>query len=253
MDEDWVSPAIRNLMDLWVKPEIERRLKDGRLQLPFILDAAQVVMYSDSRPPEIRLNNEIRAQAYVKLKDGVSKQKGDQVNQDEIEYVHQLQLPPDADPDCGHATIVRMGNGWGLSFDFVYNKGLSFQHIRSAEDFFATAVDARSQGRIAPFLDNLFSAAELAARSILLSAPDPDFAKKGSHGSIHSRINQEGKLGNLDAGLVQAFNSLQAKRTDARYRAESFALDESTAAELQKSVRDLIDLAKRRIDRSPPK
>lgn len=63
-------------------------------------------------------------------------------------------------------------------------------------------------GYVTPFLDNLFNAAELAARAILLSVPDPQFRKRGSHATIHSRINLEAKLGNLDPGHAQAFNRL---------------------------------------------
>jgi hypothetical protein len=51
------------LMDLFVRPEVERRQTEGRLPKPATLFAAQVIMFPDGRPVRVRLNQEVRCRA----------------------------------------------------------------------------------------------------------------------------------------------------------------------------------------------
>ena len=252
MDEEWVAAAIRNFLELWIKPEIDRRLSVGTLSRPYALSSAQIVFFPDGRMPLVRLDDEVKAQGWAKVKPGISKEKGEIVFEEDIEEIVQIMLPPDSDRDCGHATILRFRDRWLLSFDFVYNKALSSSLLQSSEDFLATAVDALSKDRIAPFLDNLFNSAELAARSLLLSVPDPKFREKGSHFVIHSRINLEAKRGAIDPDLAKAFNSLYENRVGARYQPQPKSIDPAQTRYLLESTERLIALAKQRIARPEP-
>ncbi len=252
MEDSWVAPAIKNFLELFVKPEIDRRKNNKTLVIPFSFSAAQIIFYSDGLQPIVRLNEEVQAQGLAKLKPGIAKTKGDMVFSDDIEEVSQIKLPPGEDPNCGHVTILKIGNRWALSFDFIYNKELSSQHISKAEEFIQIANNALSLGYVAPFLDNLFNAAELATRAILLSVPDPNFRKKGSHSTIHNRINLEAKLGNINPDYTRAFNKLYNLRVAARYKLDALKLKSSEVSELQSAIQGLVNLAKSRIIRPDP-
>jgi hypothetical protein len=169
-------------MDLWVTPEVERRQAAGAIPKPFNLHAAQVIFYADARPHEIRLNEEVRAIGKVKLKQGVSKQKGAPIYSNEIEDYEAFRLPDDEDPNCGHITLHRFADQWSLAFDLIYNKGISSEHLAAAEEFLKSAEAALEQGHYRVVVDNLFSASELAAKALLLTTPLPGKGTKMGRG-----------------------------------------------------------------------
>lgn len=156
--------ALQQFMDIYVLPEIGRRQELGLLDKPLNLRAAQIIFFPDRRTPEVRINSEVKAIGEVKLKDGVTKKPGEAVFESEREGLGKINLTDEDDPDCGHATMVKLG-------DFRYNKGLSREHIGRAEEFYAAAKFSLDKGNIAACFDNLYSAAELAAKAFLLTIP----------------------------------------------------------------------------------
>jgi len=65
----------------------------------------------------------------------------------------------------------------------------------------------------APFVDTLFSAAELAARAHLLGIPDREFTRKGTHKSIQIRFNKWANIGNAKPPHRDVLNTLAAFAT----------------------------------------
>jgi hypothetical protein len=97
------------------------------------------------------------------------------------------------------------------------------------------------------FVDTCFSAAELTAKALLLTSPQPGENRKMSHGRIHSRYNLEAKYGNVDALHKDAFNRLATLRSSARYLNGTLELDENDAQTLMKAVEDAIEFMDRRL------
>ena len=81
-------------------PEIRKRLDEGRID-SFVLHVAQFVQRED-RPPQIRLNDEIRGEALVRANRDVS--KGDTVYVRDLVGVEGFDLHPD-ERDAGHFTL----------------------------------------------------------------------------------------------------------------------------------------------------
>ncbi len=48
-------------MRIWIRPEIERRLRNGQLANDIVLTKAQVLLSPDKRNSEVRLNEEVKA------------------------------------------------------------------------------------------------------------------------------------------------------------------------------------------------
>jgi len=246
LDEEARKRTFDHVMEIWFEPEIRRRQEQGSAQKPFPLRAAQVIIYPDNRPHEIRLNEEVQAIGHMKLKDSVTKNEGDPVYLHELEEVPSIHLPETADPNCGHFTLLLIGDRWYGSFDFRYNKGKASELLAVAEEFFETASAALAAGRLRPAIDNLFSAAELAAKAYVMSTPLPGDSEKKCHGLVHSRFNMFSRHGNIESEHRKAFNALANARANARYVQGTFAERPELIAKWQSDIGDLISYVRAR-------
>jgi HEPN domain-containing protein len=209
------AETLQDIFDLYFGPEIERRKSAGNLIEPFVLRMAQVV-FTEDQEPEVRLNDEVRISLIVKAQRTV--QKGDPVYDSDIEEIDSFELDH-ADADAGHYTAVRWKGGWRILFDFRRNKGRALNFLKRAEEFLSVAEHALSQQFYGPFVDNTFSACELLAKAILITAAGTESSRAKSHRVIHSGINKWSKLGNVNGKFIEVFNKLSDARSSARYKA----------------------------------
>lgn len=125
MDAEMAERVIEQAYEFWIGPEIERRQLAGELPEDFALHGAQVVFGMDEGPPEVRLNDQVKAVAEVTAARAIA--KGEQVTEDDIAGYKDILLT-DADPDAGHITIVAHKGGWVLAFDFRRNASRIAEH-----------------------------------------------------------------------------------------------------------------------------
>ncbi len=242
------SRVLEQFLNLFVTPEIKRRQEAGELEKPLDLRSAQIIFSPYDNKPQVRINSEVRGIGQFKLKPGVRKKKGETIFENEVDGLGIINLTEEDDPDCAHATLVKIGNTWAIAFDFRYNKGLSETHIEAARQFYESAEIALNKEHWAPFIDNLFSASELLARSILLSIPDPKFRNKASHKAIQMKYNRFSDLGNVKTEYCETFNKLSGLRDRARYLKGDVSITEAEGHELLDTIKNMIDDAKSRID-----
>jgi uncharacterized protein (UPF0332 family) len=238
--------VFKNAMDLWFGPEIERRQAEGRLPKPVEFLGGQVIFHLDQRGNEIRLNQEVRATASVKLK--VSKEAGQPIYAHEIDGWDDLRLPEAEDPNCGHFTVLRLQDKWYIFFDFRYNKGHARELLDASRQFLSAAEHSLSQGNFRAFVDNLFSSSELAAHAVLVTTTMVNV--DSSHGEVHSRFNQFSRLGNVDASHRDTFNTLASMRVKARYVSGPFFISQETAQKHLAAIKELHGHAELRISRT---
>lgn len=236
--------VFQQFMDLFVNPEVMRRQEAGDLPKPLDLRAAQIIFFANGRKPQVRINKEIRAIAKVKFKEGISKNSGEPVFAHEIEDLGEINLIDDDDPDCGHATLVKINGRWTIAFDFQYNKGLSRNHIKTASEFYEAAEFSFSRKNWSAFVDNLFSCAELSAKVILLTFLSPELARKATHPLIRQRYNRFADLGDFDETHRSVLNKLSGWRINARYLKGRVPVSEDEAVELLNIVKDMLTYAK---------
>ena len=74
-ETDIFGTAFQQAMDIWIKPEIEERKAKGRISQDFILSKAQIIFSGDQRHIKVRLNEEVKAKALVKVKANKQKKK----------------------------------------------------------------------------------------------------------------------------------------------------------------------------------
>jgi HEPN domain-containing protein len=221
MDEQVSEAVIQQAMEFWINPEIERRRAAGALSEDFALSAAQVILDPNAAEPEVRLNDEVKAALLVEANREVV--RGEELTREDVTAYKDIILTED-DANAGHITIVPHEGRWALAFDFRRNAAHMAQHAERARQFLDTAAWARREGKLAPFVDNLFSATELMAKGLLIWMPDETLLKGKSHGRIHDRLNFEGKMENVDPRFPKLLNELAALRRPARYLARDFNL-----------------------------
>ncbi len=224
VDAEMAERVVEQAYGFWIGPEIERRQTAGELPGDFALYGAQVVFGVDEGPPEVRLNEEVKAVAEVTAARAIA--KGEQVTEDDTAGYRNILLT-EADPDAGHITIVAYKGGWVLAFDFRRDASRIAEHAKAAEEFLIAAESARDQRHSRAFVDNLFSATELMAKGMLIWQPDRSLLDSKTHRYIKGRFNREGKLSNVDSRFVDLLNRLGNLRERARYLAGGFALSDA--------------------------
>jgi uncharacterized protein (UPF0332 family) len=238
-----------HLLETFISPEVVRRQELGQLPRPLEIRAAQVIFFPDGKKPDVWVNEEIQAIAHIKLKEGVTKDAGEPIYESEIEGLEAITLTDNVDPDCGHVTFFRVNQSWILAFDFIYNKSLSRRHIKTAEEFINVAEYSYGKGYLPAFIDNLFSAAELLAKAVLLSFwLDPQFHDKAGHKAIHSRYNKFAQLGNVRALHAETFNKLAHLRYPARYLKRPVDIDKAAAETYLQNVKNMLNETKKLIN-----
>ncbi len=244
-DEKMWHNVFQQLMHLYITPELKRRQNAGELPEPDLL-SAQIIFYPDGKPPQVRINSEVKGIAWVKLKPCPSKKSGEAIYENEIEEVAKINLSQGENPDCAHITILKTENTWRLAVDLRYNKALSRKHIEVAKEFFESAQNSFEQKKWHPFIENLFAASELSAKAVLLLIHDPKFMKTKKHSTIHSRYNQFANLGNVEVDYKNTFNTLTDLRPRARYLNRTLSISEKDAQNFLNTVRAIIDDAELR-------
>lgn len=231
-ETDIFGTAFQQAMDIWIKPEIEERKAKGRLSQDFILSRAQIIFSGDRRHIKVRLNEEVKAKALVKVKVNKQKRKGAMVSEEDIDEIEEIKLT-EKDPNCAHITLIKFKNSWIGWFDAIYNKGEAKKHIEAAREFLESARDNLGKERLRPFFENSFACAELAAKSVLLTLPDEEILKGKSHDLRLQRFQNWADLGNVPQDFSATLKRLNGLRGSARYLCSTEFKSEDTKNVLQ--------------------
>ena len=99
----------------------------------------------------------------------------------------------------------------------LIDKNVAKKHMQLADEFLELSKLAYESNFIIPFIDNLYSAAELFIKATLLIIPDKKLTKKATHKMIQMKYNKFAQLGNVDIEHKDIFNKLAGLRIKARY------------------------------------
>ena len=237
--KEGVDRILRQAQELWWLPEIERRKTAGTIDANFTFSMAQALFRPDNSI-ETRFNEEVRGVANVRASRSV--EKGDHVYRSDLDGLESFDLVEE-DLDCGHFTMIKVTEGWFLSFNFLRSRSLCAKLLYSAKDFLDVARYSIQQKKSRPAVDNLYSSCELISKAQLILTSMLDRSAK-SHRAVSTRINQWRQLGNIDADYVELFNRLGRLRPSCRYEGvtidhtllseDEFALVETQISRLEK-------------------
>jgi uncharacterized protein (UPF0332 family) len=223
---------MKQALELWINPEIERRKQNNTLPDNFSLNMVRVIMNFNS-PNEIRFNNEVKVILKGRLVKDITEHEGRQVNIDEVmEKINRVVLTEN-DPNAGHFTMILHRGFWHIEFDFRYNATLCLEHYNAAKEFLESAKISMNRNNFRAFIDNLFSATELIAKAKLLMHDKTVFNSK-KHGTVHARYNQYGNYGNIESKYTKLLNQLSSLRPKARYVQSNFSISKEDAKKMFK-------------------
>jgi len=212
---DQISQRLfQQTMDVWILPEIDKRRHEKRLPDNFNLNRAQIIFSLDRGWTKVRLNEEVKAIAEVKVR--VSMNKDEPIYEHEVDDIKSIKLT-DQDPNSAHITLMLFRNMWVIAFDFRYNKKRIKNHIEAAKEFLESAKDDLSENRLRPFFENSFACAELAAKAILLQLPDRTILHGKDHDSRIGKFRKWADLGNVKTEYSTMLSKLESLRSSARY------------------------------------
>ena len=235
-DAEGSKALLEQVLTVWVNPEIERRRSAGTWTDGFTLHGAQIIM-NIGEAPKVRLNDEVKGVLAGVCARAV--EKGECVGWDALSEVKELFLT-NQDPDAGHITLLRIDNQFAIFFDCRYNATKVGKHLDAAGEFLGCATHARDKNYQRAFAENLFGAAELIAKSLLMLMPDERVLQNAKHGYIAAELNRRSKLRPLQKDFVQLFNELGPMRHTARYVRGDPELGEATMTKMLATVSDAL-------------
>jgi len=242
LSKEFNDNFIKHMAQLYIDPEIEKRRSENRLPKNFVINAVQVIINFDG-PNEVRFNDEVTANIIGNFTKPVN--DGEQATVDDLEEIVDVHLT-DRDPNAGHVTLFVHKGKWVGRFDFRYNAFRSRGHLSAAREFLDAAVASLQKGHWRSFIDNLHSATELMAKSVLLLHDELILTGK-THGIVHSRFNQWGHLGNVDARYTTLLNKLSSLRGPARYLKGDLHMAADEANNMVAVAEDMFTDASRRV------
>lgn len=231
-DADFGRELTKNLLRLFIVPEMNRREAAGELPADFTLYAGQILM-EPGMPHEIRLNEEVRGVFVLRADSSI--EEGTDVSVADFATiaadVHNFVLEHHDRPNCGHMTMILNGSQWFITFDLRYNAARIADHLAAIKEFLHSAEENLRQERLRAFANDLFIAVELMAKSRLMVHPDERLLISRKHTFTISEFNRFAKQGNADKRFASLLNDLAALRNDARYPTGAFTLTSERAAE----------------------
>lgn len=230
LTDEFKRRVYEQLFEMWINPEIDRRRVAGRLPDDFALYAAQVIMNPEATGNEVRLNDEVAAIAMVRARGPL--EPGEPVSSEQVEQILGLELT-ERDPNAGHMTLLYHANGWHLSFSFRYNTARITESIEAARQFLNCARFALSEGYLRVFVENLFAAVELLAKSEFLALADRDIMSTKKHSAIRAKYNRwGGRVDGFDHRFAALLNRLGELREPARYLRRPLTLTTDGGADM---------------------
>lgn len=222
-DKEMSNRLFNHVLQIWVNPEVERRIKDGRLpNQPYRLYAAQIISLTDGRENITRLNDEVKTEIVgIASK---SLQPNEQfVIEEGLRQIERLQLTKEDDPNAGHLTMMLFKGRWFINFDFRYNKQKARERLDAAAEFLDAAKINREKLLLRPMAENLFAAIELCIVAQMLLQADKKYTKNQHHTGTENRYTKFIDIGNPKVEYKNTFLQLKNLRKSGRYLQKNFS------------------------------
>jgi len=97
-DKEMGNRLFNHASEIWINPEVERRIKAGSLpNQPYYLHAAQIISFTDGRENIIRLNDEVKTEI-VGVASNTLQPNEEFVIHEGLRQINSLRLTKEDDP-----------------------------------------------------------------------------------------------------------------------------------------------------------
>lgn len=244
LDEEGAKTFFNHILQIWIHPELNKRVQNGLISNDYQVTKAQVVLDPDKNSVEVRLNDEVKALAIAKLKPGIKKQFKEEIFEDEVAEIREIRLTDQDSPDAGHLTLLQLKGEWLIHFDFRHNKGRAKERYNAALQFYDTAKFCFEKQFWRAFVDNLFSSVELLATAQLFVTSEQEYIKRQSHAKTRLKYNSMMLVSKKNEDYKDLLNKLHGLVDGARYLSKPFEIKSEDAESYLKTLQDMVDFTK---------
>ncbi|HZB73275.1 MAG TPA: hypothetical protein VE378_00885 [Nitrososphaeraceae archaeon] len=244
-DKEMANRLFNQVLEIWINPEVERRIKTGSLpDQPYYLHAAQIISFTDGRENIVRLNDEVKTEI-VGIASKTLQPNEKFVIDEGLRQINNLRLTKEDDPNAGHLTMMHFKGHWFINFDFRYNKQKAKERLEAAAEFLEAAKIGREKLLLRPMAENLFAAIELCIVAQMLLQADRDYTKNQHHTGTEHRYTKFIDIGNPKLEYKDTFLQLKNLRKSGRYLQKDFSLSEEDADRFLEIGNDLMKYTER--------
>ncbi len=232
---------LESMLSEYVEPEIRSRNETGDWDPGLPVWKFQV-SFEDDGSVQVLLNDEVKGQLTARL--ATDKEAGDEVVASDIAEITTFS-PEGRFAQVPYVAGFFTNETWFVAFEFGGRHPMRHRYLEAGQDFLRSAHENFDAGRPGVSADNAFSAAELLARTELLSSSPAIkhvLAARGHAGLSQLYNAWAGYLENSDREFSKALNVLARIRPAARYLERD--LDVALLPELLETLDKWEELAK---------
>ncbi len=229
LSKEFADNLFKQVVKIWLTPEVTRRREAGKLQGELAVWAVQV-LFDPSGGESVRINDEVNGEFHVRA----GAEEDALITHENLHHftdqIAAFLLPLEDAPNSGHITLMTHRGGYCIWFELLYNAQLITEHIHAAREFIDTAAHALSAKRLRAVVANLHPAVEGMAKAVLLRHPDRRLLTSKKHNFVTGEYNRYSWRGNTDRRFARLLNDLARARNPARYPAGKFKVSPEQAA-----------------------
>ncbi|RYD58603.1 MAG: hypothetical protein EOP56_03180 [Sphingobacteriales bacterium] len=203
MDEVALNNFIKQIEELWIIPELERR---GTYK-----ERIWAVLIVFKENVEVLFNTETSLTVTIQKNGNII--PGEPVKVEHLAEckVTDVQIPEEVFLNYSYIAAITTSPTWFIKFDFIPNKKQALKRISLAIDFLSAA-EVSLNNKVKAY--NLFQALEQAVHASLLNnALQQEKIKNGkTHAATKTIVNLETKTGYMPAAIASLFNKLHDNR-----------------------------------------
>jgi hypothetical protein len=221
----------------FITPEVARRRAEGSMGAGDRVWRYQLLL-PPGQPPVIRLNEEVRGEVLAEVSRDAA--VGDEVYLEDIVRITGFEPEPE-ERGTPYIAAFAQGTGWMMSYDLSRRHPLADEHLALGADFAASAREAHASGRVGVALDCAYSAAELLAKTELLScSPTIETALSArKHAGVVTPYTLWAHLGNTEQRFASLLHRLGHLRPPARYLNGDLDAEAGEVAQLMATLAEM--------------
>ncbi len=207
-----IKNQIANIMASHVFPLFLDHFSSKDLPEKFYISSVRIELFADDSKNTFTFNKYTKILGSFILAKPKTLKKGDPVFQEDIKGINSIYVE-DRDPNSALMLFVSFNGEWYGIIDLIYNRANAADKHETAQEYIETAISNFKNSKFKPFYNDLWTAYELLAESILLL--HGQLKLKDSHEKISKILKEFCNTHNLP--FYDEYKQIGSIRTSVRY------------------------------------
>ena len=207
-----IKNRIASMMASNVFPLFLSHFSSKDLPEKFAVGSVRIELFGDDSKNTLTFNNDAKILGNFVLAKPKAFKKGDPVFQEDIEGINSIHIE-DRDPNSALMLFVSFRGEWYGVIDLIYNRENASGKHEAAQEYVETTMSNFKNSKFKPFYNDLWTAYELLAESILLL--HNQLKLRDSHKKISELLKGFCEIRNLP--YYDDYKRIESIRTSVRY------------------------------------